>query len=213
MASIGPVGGGAGGSATMDGTEGSGANTCFLQNTPVEINEAEVPIRMRRYGLVPDSGGAGRFRGGCAALMEFQVFAPQSMVTARNRDRSRFSAWGVRGGAAGAASRFARNPGRADAQELGNADIVALEPGDVLLMQGPGAGGYGPACERDADRVLRDVRAGLVSAEAARGRYGVVIRDGAIDGAGDHGDAPAPASGMRTPRISTSARGGARTRR
>ncbi len=181
MASIGPVGGGAGGSATMDGTEGSGANTCFLRNTPVEIIEAEIPIRMRRYGLAADSGGPGRFRGGCATLMEFEVFAPNTMVTARNRDRSRFAAWGVRGGAAGAVSRFTRNPGRADAQELGNADIVALEPGDVLCVQGPGAGGYGPAYERDADRVLRDVRAGLVSAEAARGRYGVAIRDGAID--------------------------------
>ena len=95
MASIGPVGGGAGGSATMDGTEGSGANTCFLRNTPVEIIEAEIPIRMRRYGLAPDSGGPGRLRGGCATLMEFQVFAPNTMVTARNRDRSRFAAWGV----------------------------------------------------------------------------------------------------------------------
>ncbi len=183
MASIGPVGGGAGGNAVMDGVEGSGANTCFLRNTPVEIIEAEVPIRMRRYGLAPDSGGVGKFRGGCATLMEFQVSGPNSMVTARNRDRSRFAAWGVRGGAAGNTSRFTRNPGRNDQQELGNADIVRLEPGDVLRVQGPGGGGYGPPWERAVAHVLADVRSGFVSIASAREQYGVAIRDGQVDAA------------------------------
>ena len=77
MASIGPVGGGAGGWSAADGADGSGANSCFLKNTPVEINEAEVPIKVLRYGLVPDSGGAGKHRGGLA-LMEFKVFAPNT---------------------------------------------------------------------------------------------------------------------------------------
>src|SRR5207248_495927 len=102
MASIGPVGGGAGGGPFADGAEGSGANMSFLKNTPVEINEAEVPVSIRAYGLVPDTGGPGRYRGGLAATMEFQVFAPQTMVTARNRDRSIITAWGVRGGRPGA---------------------------------------------------------------------------------------------------------------
>jgi N-methylhydantoinase B len=181
MASIGPVGGGAGGSATMDGTEGSGANTCFLRNTPVEIIESEIPIRMRKYGLALDSGGPGRFRGGCGTLMEFQVFAPNSVVTARNRDHSRFAAWGVRAGQAGSPSRFTRNPDRNDQQELGNADIVNLEPGDILRIQGPGGGGYGRPCERDVERVLSDVRGGFVSPDSARRHYGVSIRDGRVD--------------------------------
>ena len=59
MASIGPVGGGAGGGPYEDGAEGSGANMSFLKNTPVEISESEIPIRIHKYGLVPDSGGAG----------------------------------------------------------------------------------------------------------------------------------------------------------
>ncbi len=71
-------GGGAGGGPFADGSEGCGANFSFLKNTPVEINEAEVPISIRRYGLVPDSGGPGRYRGGSALEMEFQLFAPQS---------------------------------------------------------------------------------------------------------------------------------------
>lgn len=181
MASIGPVGGGAGGSAAMDGVEGSGANTCFLRNTPVEIIESELPVRMRRYGLAPDSGGPGKFRGGSGTLMEFQVFGPNAMVTARNRDRSRFAAWGVCGGEAGSTSRFTRNPGQNDQQELANADIVRLEPGDVLRVQGPGGGGYGPPSERDVELVASDVRGGFVSLSSARERYGVVIRDGRVD--------------------------------
>lgn len=175
MASIGPVGGGGGGSPGADGAEGCGANMSYLKNTPVEINEAEVPVRILRYGLVPDSGGPGRWRGGTALEMEFQLFAPQSMVTARNRDRSVFSAWGLRGGRAGAPSRFARNPGTDACVELGSIDIVPCDPGDVILIQGPGAGGYGDPLARPTEEVIADVRRGFVSAARAREDYGVVL--------------------------------------
>lgn len=175
MASIGPVGGGAGGGPRADGAEGCGANMSFLKNTPVEINEAEVPIRIRRYGLVPDSGGAGRYRGGLGLEMEFQLFAPQSMVTARNRDRSRFSAWGLAGGQPGSTSRFAQNPDTDRTVELGSIDIVNCEPKDVILIQGPGAGGYGRPVDRPAEEVLFDVRRGFVSRARAKSDYGVSI--------------------------------------
>ena len=175
MASIGPVGGGAGGGPRADGTEGSGANMSYLKNTPVEINEAEIPVLIRRYGLVPDSGGPGLYRGGSALEMEFQVFAPQTMVTARNRDRSVFSAWGLQGGGPGRTSRFARNPGTPAAFELGSTDVVLCDPGDVILVQGPGAGGYGDPRLRAPDAVQTDVRRGLLSIEAARTDYGVVL--------------------------------------
>lgn len=175
MASIGPVGGGAGGGPNADGAEGCGANMSFLKNTPVEINEAEVPITIRRYGLVPDSGGAGRYRGGSALEMEFQVYAPQTMITARNRDRSIFSAWGLLGGKPGAPSRFAKNPGTDKCVELGSTDVVHCDPGDVILIQGPGAGGYGSPLDRPVDEVLFDVKRGFVSIDRARSDYGVVI--------------------------------------
>ena len=182
MASVGPVGGGAGGGPKADGAEGSGANMSFLKNTPVEINEAEVPIRIHRYGLVPDTGGPGRWRGGSALEMEFQVFAPQTMVTARNRDRSVMSAWGLAGGQSGATSRFAKNPAGPNTVELGSQDVVLCEPGDTLLIQGPGGGGYGDPLDRPVEEVTDDIARGFVSPACARSDYGVVLAtDGSVD--------------------------------
>lgn len=97
LAAINPIVGGGGGMPSRDGTNGSGADSAYLKNTPVEITETEVPIRILRYGLMPDTGGAGRWRGGLATALDFQVFAPNSRVTARNRDRCRFRPWGILG--------------------------------------------------------------------------------------------------------------------
>ena len=175
MASIDPVVGGAGASARGDGTDGSGAASGFLKNTPVEINEVEVPIKIRRYGLVPGSGGAGRHRGGLATELEVEVFAPDTVVTARNRDRSVFAAWGGRGGAAGAPSRFTRTLPDGSVEDLGNTDVVRLEPGDVINLTSGGGAGWGFPAERDAALVARDVARGAVPAEVARAEYGVVL--------------------------------------
>jgi N-methylhydantoinase B len=181
MASIGPIGGGAGGMPFDDGEDGSGANNAFLRNTPVEINEAEVPIRITRYGVAPGSGGAGKFRGGQGLVMEFQVFSPNTLVTARNRDRTHFASWGVRGGHAGANARFTKNPGRPHEEPLGNTDLVICNPGDVIRLEGAGAGGYGLPIEREAERVRDDVRRGYVTSDEAREIYAVALVDGEID--------------------------------
>ncbi len=181
MASIDPITGGAGGWSGRDGADGSGANSSFLKNTPVEINEVEVPIRIKRYGLVPGSGGAGKHRGGLGTLLEFQVFAPNSVVTARNRDRTRFSAWGANGGLPGKTSMFWRNKDSANPIDLGNTDVVALDPGDTILVAACGGGGWGNPWERDPGLVLFDVQQGKVDVDAAEKDYGVVIRDGQID--------------------------------
>jgi N-methylhydantoinase B len=182
LASIGPCGGGAGGGPELDGVEACGANAAFLKNTPTEINEAEVPIEILRYGLVPDTGGAGRNRGGNAVTMEFKLLSPNATVTARNRNRTDLAAWGVLGGGAGANSRFTKNPGTSSAVELRNTDLVACAPGDVIRIQGSAGGGYGNPFEREIEKVLDDVRCGFVSVQRAREAYGVVINaSGGVD--------------------------------
>ena len=181
MANLDPITGGGGGTSFRDGVEASGANFGFLKNTPVEINEAEVPVKILRYGLAPDSGGAGRFRGGTATTLEFQVSAPDTVVTARNRDRSRFTPWGSRGGDAGKPSEFLLNPGSNHEVNLGNTDVVTVQPGDIIRITSAGAGGWGNPLEREPERVLEDVRRGFVSVEKAKEEYGVVILDGRAD--------------------------------
>lgn len=193
MASIGPVGGGGGGTPFCDGSDGAGGATGFLRNTPIEISEAEVPILFRRYGLQRDTGGAGRFRGGLSAIMEFEISSPETVVTARNRNRSVMASWGVNGAGPGLISRFLRNPNTEGEVSLGNTDIVHCGPGDVIRVIGPGAGGYGDPFTRPPQAVLRDVRRGAVSAENAATEYGVVID-------GDHIDEKATATLRAAPR-------------
>jgi N-methylhydantoinase B len=181
VAAVGPITGGAGGDPWRDGAEGSGANSSFLKNTPVEINEAEVPIKIQRYGLTPDSGGPGKHRGGLAIEMRFQAQAPNTRVTARNMDRSRFSSWGVLKGRAGGLSSFMLNPGTNREKNLGNIDFLRIDPGDVVHVASGGAGGWGDPLKRDPDMVVRDVRRGFVSRQSAASAYGVVLENGGWD--------------------------------
>ena len=132
VASLGPVGGGAGGTPRHDGPDGSGGLSAFLKNTPIEVNEAEVPIRFLRYGLAPDSAGPGRFRGGLATEMAFEIFTPETTVTARNRNRSVFASAGAAGGCAGGLSHF-RTLRDGKVLEHGNRDVIHCQPGDVVL--------------------------------------------------------------------------------
>jgi N-methylhydantoinase B len=184
IAAINPVVGGGGGMPHRDGTNGSGADSAYLKNTPIEVNEAEVPVQFLRYGLLPDSGGAGRWRGGLATTLEFRVFAPDTRITVRNRDRCRFRPWGILGGKAAEPSDFILNPGTEREKILGNSDILVAEPGDVIHIHSPGGGGRGSPLDRESERVLLDVERGYVSLDAAHLLYGVVIRNGAVDTAG-----------------------------
>ena len=109
------------------------------------------------------------------------TFSPNSKVTARNRDRTRFTGWGIAGGRAGGASRFVLNPGTNREVNLRNTDILTMGPGDVLHVTCGGAGGWGDPLKRDPEAVLLDWRRGWVSEDHARAAYGVVISEGAVD--------------------------------
>ncbi|HWL83162.1 MAG TPA: hydantoinase B/oxoprolinase family protein [Roseomonas sp.] len=181
IAAVAPIVGGGGGMPHRDGTDGSGADAAYLKNSPVEITESEAPVRILRYGLMPDTGGAGTHRGGLATVLEFTTDAPDATVTARNRDRTHFRPWGTLGGRPGAPSSFALNPGTEREQDLRNTDLLHLSPGDVVRIVSPGGGGRGDPAARKPEAVLRDVQAGRLSLAAAERDYAVVIREGAVD--------------------------------
>ena len=133
-----PMIGGGGGRPGRDGIDGCDASLGFLKTTPAETLETEVPIVVRRFHLIPDSAGPGRFRGGFAVRLDFQVFRPEGLVTARGMERLRFAPWGVAGGTAGATGSVVLNPGTAGERALPKIDVLALEPGDVLSVRTPG---------------------------------------------------------------------------
>jgi N-methylhydantoinase B len=176
-----PMIGGGGASFYHDGTDAAGGFLTFLANTPVESNEADVPILILRYELIQDSGGPGQYRGGLGARLDFLISHPNTIVTARNRERSKFRPWGAQGGKAASLSRFVINPGTPHERELKNIDVVKVEPGDIVSIWSPGGGGYGSPFKRNPEAVLRDVQAGYISRSAATDEYGVVICENKID--------------------------------
>ncbi|WP_424987674.1 hydantoinase B/oxoprolinase family protein [Microbulbifer sp. S227A] len=181
IAAVNPVVGGGGGMPHRDGTNGSGADAAYLKNTPIEITETEVPVEFLSYGLARDTGGAGRWRGGLATDMTFRVFSPDTRITARNRDRSRFRPWGILGGRAAGLACMELNPGSEAAQDLGSRDTVVMQPGDSLRIRSAGGGGRGCPYTRPVEAVARDVACGYVSQAAAARDYGVVFRDDEVD--------------------------------
>ncbi|MGH1354309.1 MAG: hydantoinase B/oxoprolinase family protein [Thalassovita sp.] len=181
IAAVNPVVGGGGGMPHRDGTNGSGADAAYLKNTPIEITETEVPVQFLRYGLAQDTGGPGRWRGGLATEMAFKVFAPDTRITARNRDRSKFRPWGTLGGESAGLAAMALNPGTPQERDLGNRDTAVLQPGEVLKIRSAGGGGRGDPFTRPPADVALDVARGYVSSASAKQDYGVVITDGQVD--------------------------------
>jgi N-methylhydantoinase B len=150
-------------------------------NSPIEELETEVPLYVRRYGLVRDSGGAGRSRGGLGVRRDVEFYDHEASFSVL-ADRARSRPWGLFGGEPGTAARYRVLP--ADGAEpvaLSSKETVRLDPGDTASVTTPGGGGYGDPTERDPERVLADVRDDKVSPAAAREAYGVVVVDGDLD--------------------------------
>jgi N-methylhydantoinase B len=153
------------------------------QNYPVEFSETTWPVRILRSEINCDSGGPGRFRGGCGVVREIEIIAPEAVVAVR-MDNVANPPWGVNGGMSGRSGRFIVNPGRPDERQLKTMeDGVILKRGDVLRMETVGGGGSGHPFDRDPERVLTDVLGGFVGQQSALEDYGVVItEDGTVDG-------------------------------
>jgi N-methylhydantoinase B len=157
-----------------DGVSASKAHVANGTVTSVEILETEFPVELLRFELIPDSGGAGRFRGGLAYVREYRMLG-DGMFTSR-QGRSLLPAQGREGGLQGSPGETILNPGRPDERVVSTRDgNVRLRAGDVLRREMNGAGGYGDPMTRDVEAVLSDVREGYISEVAARDTYGVVL--------------------------------------
>lgn len=135
----------------------------------------EYPLRMERYAINPDSGGPGKYRGGCGIIRDVRLLAPEGTFGLRV-ENSRFPAWGVAGGKAGGTSRVLLNPGCGQERDIRPfSDDNFWQAGDLVRIYSAGGGGWGDPLEREIELVERDVRGGFVSLESARAQYGVVI--------------------------------------
>ena len=169
-----PHAGGWGAFEGGDGEDGliNNVNGGF-KDYPVEIFEVKYPALIRSYGFRPDTGGPGRFRGGCGLRRTFEV-EPEARVYLWF-ERSVTPGWGLFGGRDAVGPDVAVNPGRPDERHMLKTNAHRLEPGSIVELLTGGGGGFGNPLERDPERVVADVRDGFVSVDAAARDYGVVI--------------------------------------
>ncbi|MSP89250.1 MAG: hydantoinase B/oxoprolinase family protein [Alphaproteobacteria bacterium] len=162
-----------GGRPDQDGVEAITNPSQNLSNMPVEIMEAEHPVRVEEYALVEDSGGAGKWRGGLGIKRSYRLLAPEAVLQLRS-DRVKFRPYGLAGG----------QPGGASHNELAVGDEVRQLPGKVTMTlvadnvirhRQAGGGGFGRPRERDPELIREDVIDGKISRACAVRDYGVVI--------------------------------------
>jgi N-methylhydantoinase B len=165
--------GGYGARATLDGPDAVQTHGQNTENAPVEETEANYPVRITRYELIPDSEGPGRRRGGLGLRRDY-LFPDHETTFSILADRERAGPWGLFEGLPGRPAEYVLNPD-GEARRLGSKVTLDLQPGDVVSYRTCGGGGYGPPREREPELVLRDVRQGKVSLERAREVYGVAI--------------------------------------
>jgi N-methylhydantoinase B len=162
-----------GGRPDQDGIDAVTNPSQNLSNTPVEVLERQHPVRIEDYALVPDSGGAGRFRGGLGLRRSYRLLADEAVLQLR-ADRLKFAPYGLAGG----------DPGGVAGNWLGEGDAMHSLPGkvttimrrgEVLIHHQAGGGGHGDPFSRSPEAVGRDVWNGKVTPSAARTRYRVSV--------------------------------------
>jgi len=186
-----------GGRDGKDGVDAITNPSQNLSNTPIETLERQHPIRIEDYSLIPDSCGAGEFRGGLGVRRSYRLLAEEAGLQLRS-DRTKFAPYGLEGG----------RPGRKTANWLEDADgtrrelpgkvTMPLTEGQLVIHEQAGAGGYGNPFSRDPDRVLEDVLDGKQTAGAAEEQYGVVL---AADGKGVDRTATERLRALRRPEV------------
>jgi N-methylhydantoinase B len=172
--------GGMGARPSKDGVDCIHTDTSNSMNVPIEAAELVAPLRIHYVRIRRDSGGAGRFRGGCGFEKEYECL--NSRMTISHRGERHFTQpWGLAGGGPGASSRsiIVRTDGTE--QTVPSKMNIELRQGDRLRLWTTGGGGYGNPLERSLSAVLADVVDDKISVTAARDSYGVVMDGDRVD--------------------------------
>ena len=171
---------GHGGGPDHDGQDGGPYCLSNLANVPVEIAEAETPILIEEYAFVPDTGGAGKFRGALGVARQYRLLCDEAVLQVRS-DRQLHAPWGLFGGSSGAPGSTVLDPGTDHAQTLPSKFVRKMLEGQVFRTEMPGSGGYGDPKERAVEAVLDDVRQQKMSVGHAREVYGVVVNPDTLE--------------------------------
>jgi N-methylhydantoinase B len=159
-----------GGGFGHDGATAVATHLSNLHSTPIEVLESEFPCRITRFDLVPDSGGAGRWRGGLAMRREYELLEDATVI--RRFNKTRFPPKGVGGGKDGTRARFVVRVGTDREYETPASARVDMRAGERFLLQSAGGGGYGDPRERDRAALAHDIAEGYVTRDAAAKDYG-----------------------------------------
>lgn len=164
--------GGFGARPTKDGINTIASGISNTMNTPIEVLEMSVPVRVERYELIPDSGGAGTYRGGLGAVRTWRVLGNDAVATVCC-ERTKSPPFGIVGGKAGTRARITvEEPGGTPREVNSKGSFTAISDSRVTF-EVPGSGGYGPVSSRDRYRLAEDLVDGYVSQEGARRDYGL----------------------------------------
>jgi N-methylhydantoinase B len=166
---------GHGGWGAGDGHDGAGPFRTMAHGDtrliPMELQETLLPFRVESLELRPDSGGAGKFRGGLGFRKKYVITYPCLLTT--NVDRTRDPPWGVQGGNAGQAGCVTVYKAAGGSEIISKVRNYSVKPGDVVVLETGGGGGWGPPAERAREAIERDIARGYVSFEAAARDYGM----------------------------------------
>jgi N-methylhydantoinase B len=158
-----------GGGMGHDGATATATHLSNLHTTPIEVLESEFPCRITRFDLMPDTGGAGQWRGGLALQREYELLENATVI--RRFNKIRFPPKGVAGGKDGSRARFVVRLGTVQEFETPASARVEMRAGERFLLQSAGGGGYGDAKKRDRAAIAHDLIEGFVSAAGADKDY------------------------------------------
>lgn len=164
--------GGSGGHPAKDGVSAFASGMHNNSNIPVEMIEAQMPLTITRYGLLPDSGGPGMHRGGLGLFREWRVDSERCFFTA-NMDRFVHAPYGLAGGLPGSRGRLILTREGQETPLQPKSDNIPLVKGDKVRLETSGGGGFGDPRRRDRGALARDLALGYVTPAQARTAYGV----------------------------------------